>query len=264
MVLVTGASGFVGQALMRLCDNAVACPSLRGATEDEVRRLVAESGAEAIVHTAAISDIAACQADPEGSHQANVMLPVYLAKAAEGRKLVCFSSDQVYSGMEDEGPYTEERVKPANLYAEHKLEMERRVLECCPTAVMLRAEWMYGHYLKKPNYFMNILKAKDAVAFSSQQYRGITYVKEVAENMDAVLRLPGGSYNFGSETTKSMYEITEEFLALLGKKIRLEDAPARHNLWMNCEKARKLGVSFCSVEDALKTCAQDCGLSRRK
>ena len=89
------------------------------------------------------------------------------------------------------------------------------------------------------------------------KYRGITYVKEVAENMEKVIQLPGGVYNFGSETTKSMYEITEEFLAMIGKNIKLENAPPRHNLWMNCEKAKKFGVTFQSVENGLKGCAKD-------
>lgn len=104
---------------------------------------------------------------------------------------------------------------------------------------------------------MNILNAKDSLAFSSRQYRGITYVKEVAENIENVIRLPGGAYNFGSETTKSMYEITREFLDAIGKDIKLEDAPPRHNLWMNCEKARKFGVTFSSVEQGLLRCAED-------
>jgi dTDP-4-dehydrorhamnose reductase len=46
-------------------------------------------------------------------------------------------------------------------------------------------------------------------------------------------------------------------LHLIGKQIDLEDGPARHNLWMNCEKARLLGVDFPSVEDGLKACAID-------
>ena len=71
------------------------------------------------------------------------------------------------------------------------------------------------------------------------------------------MQLPGGIYNFGSETTKSMYEITKEFLAYIGKDIKIEDAPLRHNLWMNCEKARKHGLVFKSVEDGLKKCAED-------
>jgi len=138
--------------------------------------------------------------------------------------------------------------------------MERRVLDRKPEAVMLRAEWMYDYYLKKSNYFMNIINAQEAVSFSSRQYRGITYVKEVVENLEKVIRLPGGAYNFGSETTKSMYEITKEFLGRIGKEITVEDAPLRHNLWMNCEKARKYGVEFSNVGDGLKKCAQDYGL----
>ena len=67
---------------------------------------------------------------------------MYLANACKdsNRKLICFSSDQVYSACEDDGPYTEENVKPGNIYAAHKLEMENRVLDILPSAVMLRAE----------------------------------------------------------------------------------------------------------------------------
>ena len=260
MILVTGANGFVGHKIMQMCNDVIACPSLRELSEDDIKRIVEESGVDTIIHTAAISDIGVCQANPEASYIANVQIPVNLAKAAKHKKLICFSSDQVYSGLNDEGPYTEERVKPNNLYAEHKLEMEQRVLEINPNAVMLRAQWMYDYYLKKPNYFMNILNAKDSVCFSSQQFRGVTYVKEVAENMEKVICLPGGAYNFGSETRKSMYEITREFLKLIGKSIVLEDAPPRHNLWTNCEKARKHGVNFQRVEDGLRECAKDYNL----
>ena len=260
MILVTGASGFVGHKIMQMCKDTLACPSLRGASEDEIKRIVEESNVDTIIHTVAIADIGTCQANPEASYMANVQIPVYLAKAAKHAKLICFSSDQVYSSLDEEGPYSEDRAKAANIYAAHKIEMEQRVLDIAPDAVMLRAEWMYDYYLKKPNYFMNILNAEESVCFSSRQFRGITYVREVAENMERVMKLPGGAYNFGSETTKSMYDITVEFLAAIGKPIKVEDAPPRHNLWMNCEKARRHGVDFLSVEDGLKACAKDYGL----
>ena len=257
MILVTGASGFVGGKIMQLCRDVIACPSLRGLGEDEIRRIVLESGADTVIHTAAISDIRTCEAAPEASYIANVLIPVYIARASKGIKLVCFSSDQVYSGTEGEGPFVEGMEKPDNIYAFHKLEMERRVLDIDPDAVMLRAEWMYDYYLKRQNYFMAVLNATSSVAFSSRQYRGITYLAEVAENMERVVRLPGGAYNFGSEVSRSMYEITREFLDYIGKDILLEDAPPRHNLWMDCGKARKLGVDFSCVEDGLKRCADD-------
>ena len=257
MILVTGAGGFVGGKIMQTCDGVTAAPSLRDFSEETIKRILDENNIDAIIHTAAISDIGECEADPEASYRANVELPIALAKAAKGAKLVFFSSDQVYSGTEADAPFTEDMVRPANTYARHKLEMEERVLDIAPHAVMLRAEWMYDYYTRKANYFMNIINATDTLSFSSGQYRGITYVKEVAENMDAVLCLPGGAYNFGSESAKSMYEITAEFLSALGKDIKVTDAPPRQNLWMNCEKARKHGVIFSDVETGLLKCAKD-------
>ena len=256
-ILITGTTGFVGHKLKASYTDAIAAPSLRNATRDLIMKIVEESEADVVIHTAAISDIGTCQKDPQSSYFANVQIPLYLAAACKDRKLICFSSDQVYSACKEEGPYIEEVVKPGNIYAEHKLEMEERVLELVPSAVMLRAEWMYDYVSPKPNYFLNVLHASQQVSFSSRQFRGITYLKEVVENMDHVMALPGGVYNFGSETYQSMYEITEQFLQLLGKDVQLQDALPRHNLWMNCEKARKYGVEFSDASDGLKRCLND-------
>ncbi|MCR4744172.1 MAG: sugar nucleotide-binding protein [Lachnospiraceae bacterium] len=257
MILITGARGFVGHKLMESRDDVIAAPSLRNMSEDDIKRMVDESEADTIIHTAAMSDIGDCAADPEASHIANVEIPVLLAKAAKGRKLVCFSSDQVYSGLEEDGPYEEENVKPANIYAEHKLEMEKRVLDILPESVMLRAEWMFDDYPSRPNYYSQIMAAQGTVSFSSKQYRGITYLREVAENVDKVIKLPGGVYNFGSETKSSMYEITCRFVDEMGLDLKVEDAPSRHNLWMNCSRAAKFGVKFSEVYDGLIRCARD-------
>ena len=110
---------------------------------------------------------------------------------------------------------------------------------------------------------LNAIHTQDSVSFSSKQFRGITYLKEVAENMDKVILLPGGAYNFGSETTQSIYEVTNKFLDMLGKKLIVKDALARHNLWMDCSKVRKYGVEFSSVIDGLERCARDYKLNKR-
>ncbi|MBE6999655.1 MAG: NAD-dependent epimerase/dehydratase family protein [Ruminococcaceae bacterium] len=260
MILVTGASGFVGSTVLKFCRDTVACPSLQNLSEYQVHRLVEESGADVIIHTAAISDTGFCQSHPDASYQANVRLPLWLANAAKGRKLICFSSDQVYNGSPEDGPYTEVQAHPSSVYASHKLEMEERVLGLSPDAVMLRAEWMYDMYFKKSNFFMNLIQTTDSVLVSPKQYRGLTYVREVAENMERVIGLPGGIYNFGSETTQSVYQVTQFFTLSLGKNLSVEEGPPRHHLWMNCEKARKYGITFSSVEEGLLRCARDHGL----
>ena len=76
------------------------------------RKIVEESEADVVIHTAAISDIGTCQKDPQSSYFANVQIPLYLAAACKDRKLICFSSDQVYSACKEEGPYIEDVVKP--------------------------------------------------------------------------------------------------------------------------------------------------------
>ena len=119
-LLVTGANGFVGSRIMEAYKGtAAAAPSLRDMAQEDISRLVGESGADAVIHTAAISGIPECEADPDSSYKANVMIPVMLAKACKDTKLVCFSSDQVYSGSEKPGPYREGDEAPSNIYSVH-------------------------------------------------------------------------------------------------------------------------------------------------
>ena len=54
-----------------------------------------------------------------------------------------------------------------------------------------------------------------------------------------------------------MYEITREFVGALGLNIQVNDAPARHNLWMDCSKAKRYGVDFSDVLGGLMKCAED-------
>lgn len=196
----------------------------------------------------------------------------------------------MYRGCESDGPYREDEAKPANIYGAHKLEMEQRVLDRQPDSVLLRAEWMYDYISPKGNYLLNVLNAKETLTFG-RQYRGITYLREVCENLerivklpenglqqsgklsgeavlaenqpgkqDVILQLPGGVYNFGSETTQSMYEITKEFLQITGSRQQVQEGSLVHNLWMDCSKAAQYGIVFSDVMGGLRRCLADYGL----
>ncbi len=254
-ILVTGPKGFVGARIMSELQGAIPAHSLRGADEDAVRRLVDTAEPDLIIHTAAISDIPTCEKNVEASYHANVKIPMWLVST--GVKCVIFSTDQVYSGCDEEGPYVEETVKPANVYAHHKLEMEEKTLEINPDTVLLRATWMYdmpmyGH-INRGNFFMNMLRSSE-IGFSASQHRAVTYVRQVAEQMRNAARLPGGVYNYGSENELTMLETACWLKDRLGLQIDLRDAGQRHNLWMDCTKARRYGVVFDKTIEGLKRC----------
>ena len=256
-ILLTGAAGVVGSALKRAYPDMIPAPSLRHADIGKIRQLMDTVQPDVIVHTAAISDIGTCQKEPDASYQANVLLPCLLASACGPARLICFSSDQVYSGCQEQGPYTEDMACPANVYAMHKLEMENRVLDLRPDAVMLRAEWRYEMQSARSNYLKLILEGTGELVFSSRQYRGVTYLKEVAEAVPALTRLPGGVYNFGSETRKSIYKITRELVDFLQLHRTVTDGGNTQNLWMDCSRATGAGVRFSTVEDALRRAVMD-------
>ena len=77
---------------------------------------------------------------------------VYKRQAEKvGAKLLSCSSDQVYAGVTQRGALAETLpLSPSNVYGQHKLEAEARVLARCPDAVVLRLPWMYdlpGYHL---------------------------------------------------------------------------------------------------------------------
>ena len=266
-ILLTGANGFVG-ARIRAAAPVICAPSLRGAEKEDIDRLIDTVQPDAIIHTAAISDIGACAKDPEGSYHVNVLVPEYLAKAANGAKLVLFSSDQVYSGAKGDKSFTEDDVSTANLYAEEKLEMENRVLAIDPNAVMLRATWMYDMPMfgvqNRSNLitmFLNAAITQKPLALSKEEFRGITYVREVAEQALQAVNLPGGAYNFGSEADVSMYALAELFMKKTGMKLNLQEKSGGENLWMNCAKLKNAGGGFETTAEGLAMCIEDYNLS---
>lgn len=78
--------------------------------------------------------------------------------------------------------------------------------------------------------------------------------------MEAACSLPGGVYNFGSENPMSAYDTARFLIDTLKFRVDLSDAPARHNLWMNCDKLSRQGISFDSTAEGLLKCIDDYSL----
>lgn len=275
-VLITGAGGFVGSRVLQQWQGKYElCAFPKGflctATETEVLTQTRARDPDVILHTAALSDTGYCAQHPAEAYRANVELPVWLARAAQQTKakLVAFSSDQVYAGTKQQGPLSEALdLHPTNIYGQYKLEAEQRVLELCPDSVHLRASWMYdlpGYGLPiRGNLPLNLLRAAlkgEAVRFSRNDFRGVTYVRQVIENLEPAMDLPGGVYNFGSGNVEDMVCTARQFAKALGITVKITEESWERNLVMDAAKLERSGIRFAATQQGTRCCLQDYGLS---
>ena len=275
-ILLTGAGGFVGSRICQQWQGRYElCTLPRGflSTADEaaIRAQVETLRPDVILHTAALSDTGYCARHPAEAYRANVELPVWLARAARqtGAKLVAFSSDQVYAGVQQPGPLPETLVlRPANIYGQYKLEAEQRVLDLCPDSVHLRASWMYdlpGYGLPiRGNLPLDLLRAAikgETVRFSRSDHRGVTYVRQVIENLVPAMELPGGVYNFGSGNAEDMVCTARQFAKVLGVTVRIKEESWNRNLVMDAAKLERFGIRFDTTQQGIRRCLRDYGLA---
>lgn len=92
------------------------------------------------------------------------------------------------------------------------------------------------------------------VQFSQNDWRGVSFVREVIENLRSALALPGGVYNFGSGNDANMAETAKQFAERMGITVKLEPADWHRNLLMDGSKAAAQGIRFRSTLDGFAEC----------
>jgi nucleoside-diphosphate-sugar epimerase len=152
-VLVTGASGFVGRALVEELRHADAAYEVRplGREEGDLSHegvadaVVAGARPEVIVHGAARIGVVRCEEKPELAMRSNVMATALVARAAaaRGARLVYLSTSDVYgsaAAADEETP-----PAPESLYALTKLWGEQAAALYAPKCLaVLRLANPYG------------------------------------------------------------------------------------------------------------------------
>lgn len=274
-LLVTGGTGFLGSRIVLSYEKR--CQVFAPGHQEmdicnlaSVRAYMEKVQPQAVVHCAAISDTLWCQEHSEESWQINVEGTEHMARACGdlGVKLVFCSSDQIYFGSPGMEPHREdEEVSPAGAYGRQKLEAEKRCKEFCPDSVSLRLCWMYdrerllekehGNFLAA---FLQAIEEKREMTYPVYDYRGITDVRVVVENLGKAFGLPGGVYNFGSENDYNTYETVHRLLEKLGytterlKKNETAFAGNPRNIRIHTGKVQQYGIEFPGTLERLVEC----------
>lgn len=134
-VLVTGANGFLGGHVEEvLRDSFTLVTTSRRGGDHAVdlrdragrRAMLLAARPDFVLHLAAASRMAACEADPDGAHRDNVEVPSELAEEF-GARLLLVSTDLVFDGRC--APYGAlDPVSPLSVYGVTKAEGEERVV----------------------------------------------------------------------------------------------------------------------------------------
>ena len=183
----------------------------------------AEARPAAVIHTAAMADIDACQARPQEAEAINVGATRALAELcrASGAKLVFCSTDSVFDGRR--GMYSEaDAPRAVNRYAETKLRAEAIVRETVPNSVVARLALVLGlPVLGAGNSFLArtlaSLAAGQAVKFPENEIRTPIDVLTAGR---ALLELARGDFtgvlHLAGNTRVTRYEMARQIAARLG------------------------------------------------
>jgi len=159
-----GTTGQVSRELIRQAPaHDVALTALSRAEADladpeRAARKVAEHRPDLVILAAAYTAVDLAETETVLARRVNAEAPGAIARACAscGAALVHFSTDYVFDGTKA-GPYLPgDATHPLNAYGETKLEGERRVLDACPRAVVIRTSWVVSAHGK--NFVKTMLR----------------------------------------------------------------------------------------------------------
>ena len=274
-VFLTGANGFCASRVMACLQgefDVVALPHavLDIAHRDACLAVLRQIKPFAVVHSAAIADMRACEADPDASYRVNVLGAenLALACAETGAGLIHFSTDQVYSGTPPPAPHREDTpLAPTSVYGRHKQMAEVRIAQSGAHYTAIRLTWMFDFPARNMGTGRNLLwlcrhaiDTGEPLTLPSRTKRGITYVYEVAQRIAPLLYAPPGIYNFGSAGELTTFEAAKLVFTLMGAQRHIaqllipadEPAGAIADLRMDCAKAGALVTPFVDTQEGLR------------
>jgi dTDP-4-dehydrorhamnose reductase len=263
-VLVTGAAGMVGRAVVEYCrlsDDLVFAYDHRNLDIGDLERVtqtVKTDKPDVIINCAAWTDVDGCERDKERAFAANAYGPENLATAghASDATLVTISTDYVFDGTK-RGFYTQDdQPNPQSVYGKSKLEGEQRAIGADPRTVVVRTGFIFG---PGGNNFLSTIVQR---ARKGEQIKAIrdafgtpTYALDLASRLRelAVGKFSGVFHVTNEGDGVSYEEFAREALRLAGcADIELEGvtmdslkrpAPRPQNSRLRCLYSEGLGLA---------------------
>lgn len=238
VVLVTGASGQLGQALQALSPRYDAL-QIYFAGSDEVDITDAEN-LEAVfnkikpdycINTAAYTAVDKAESEPGKAVAVNTEGAQNIAEAckAVGAVLIHISTDFVFDGSKG-APYTEEdATSPQGVYGQTKRDGELLIEQTLKEHYIIRTSWLYSQY--GHNFMKTMLRLgreRDLLTVVNDQTGTPTNANDLAEAIVTIIlsdKKAYGTYHYSNEGVATWYDFAKKIFEVNSITINLQPVP---------------------------------------
>jgi len=180
-------------------------------SEDDVSSCLKALKPSYVIHTAGLTSVEKCEANPDLAFQINVELAALIARVTKvlSIPLVHISTDHLFNGCE--AMYTEEHLPNAvNIYGQTKGLAENAVLKINPSALLIRTNfygWGTSYRQSFSDQIINSLRHNEEIYL----FEDVFYTPILAENLinivhDLIEKKAYGVYNVVSDDRISKYD----------------------------------------------------------
>ena len=267
-IIVTGSNGLLGQ---KVTDLSIQDPEIEliatsvgpnrhnlkdGYTYEELdvldlvrlNELVERYRPDSIIHTAAMTNVDACEAERAKCYALNVQSVKNLIDVCQIRdiQLIHLSTDFIFDG--ENGPYTEEaEPNPLSYYGETKLESELILKKSSCRWAILRTIIVYGivNDMSRSNIVLwakGALEKGESIHVVNDQWRMPTLAEDLAACcLLAVKKNASGVFNASGKDLMSILEIVERVADHYGLNKSLIKAISAESLNQAAKRPKKTG-----------------------
>jgi dTDP-4-dehydrorhamnose reductase len=236
-VMTTGSNGLLGQKLTDIyrklpevemlataagrdrypAAGGYSFASMDIANWQEVEKVINDFRPDTIIHTAAMTNVDACETEKERCRLLNVEAMNWLTDSANrcGAHFISISTDFIFDGKN--GPYDENAVaKPLSYYGWSKWAGEEIIRQKAAKWAILRTVLVYGLVadMSRSNIVLwakEALEKRKTISVVDDQYRTPTLAEDLAMGCRlAELKEATGIFNISGKDFMSIYELVEQ------------------------------------------------------
>jgi dTDP-4-dehydrorhamnose reductase len=235
-ILITGANGLLGQAVVNLFKRETDYNLIISSFEeqpffyteshyyelditkrDALKKIMTELSPDVIINCAAYTDVDKCETERELCWRLNVdaVKNLIIASRMNNSRIIHYSTDYVFDGKN--GPYTEEsKPNPLSFYGRSKLASENALLTSGVNFNIIRTVVLFGTGSKvKQNFalwLLNRLKNNEPVNIVDDQVSNSTMVDDLAYGTLKIVEQENkGIYNIAGKDIISRFEFAMKF-----------------------------------------------------